>query len=70
MDKKKIGKYLRNLAFFIALIVLTFWIIFKDQDGEELLNTLKNSNWKFIAIGILTMFSFLCLEAINIRQNA
>ncbi len=68
MDRKKIVKYLRNFAFFVALIALTFWIIFKDQDGRVLLETLKNSDIKFIVIGFATMFVFLCMEAINIGR--
>lgn len=67
MDKKKLIKYSRNLLLFIVLIIITFWIIFKDQDGEELLNTILSSNWGYIALGILTMFTFLCMEAVNIR---
>ena len=69
MDKSKIIKYVRNFALFVGLIILTFWIILKDQDSEEFIQIIKNSSWKFILIGALTMFGFLCLEAINIRQN-
>ncbi len=69
MDKKKIISYIRNFAVFVGLIVLTFWIIFKDQDGNEILRILSNSKWEFIAIGLLTMFVFLCMEALNIRKN-
>ena len=68
MDKSKVIKYVRNFALFVGLIVLTFWIIFKDQDSEEFVRILKNSSWKFVVIGALTMFSFLCLEAINIGR--
>lgn len=68
MEKAKLTKYLRNFIFFIALIILTFWIIFKDQNMEELWNTIKNSKLEFIVIGILTMFGFLCMEAINIGR--
>ena len=68
MDKKKLVKYLRNFIFFVGLIVLTFWIIFKDQDGEELINTLKNSDLRFILLGFCTMCVFLCLEALNIGR--
>lgn len=68
MDKNKIIKYVRNFALFVGLIILTFWIIFKDQDKEEFIQILKNSSWKFILIGTATMFAFLCLEAVNIGR--
>ncbi len=69
MDKKKIISYIRNFIIFVGLIALTFWIIFKDQDGKEILQIFQNSKWEFIALGLLTMFGFLCIEAINIRKN-
>ena len=67
MDKDNIIKYLRNFIMFVGLIALTFWIIFKDQDGELLWQTIKASNWNYILIGTLGMLVFLSIEATNIR---
>ena len=68
MDKKTIIKYLQNYLLFVALIVITFWIIFKDQDLGQLADTLKNSNIWYILLGIATMFGFICMEAFNIGR--
>lgn len=68
MDKSKFIKYSRNFIFFVGLIALTFWIILKDQDSGVLWQTIKNSDWKYFGLGILTMSVFLCMEAINIGR--
>ncbi|MBR6252338.1 MAG: flippase-like domain-containing protein [Clostridia bacterium] len=68
MDKGKIIKYLRNFILFALLIFLTFWIIFKDQDGEAFLDTMKNANWTYVLIGCLCMCCFIALEAFNIGR--
>ncbi len=69
MDKAKLKKYVLNFALFVLLIIITFWIIFKDQDISLTWETIKNSNWTFILIGTLSMFTFLSVEALNIRKN-
>lgn len=65
MDIKTIKKFIRNIIFFILLIVLTFWIIFKDQDINQLLNIIKSANKSYILLGFFVMLlSFFC-EAYN-----
>ena len=68
MDKSKIIKYIRSLIIFVLLIVITFWVVFKDQSEGELINVLKSSNWTYVLYGILLMFTFFCMEAINIGR--
>ena len=68
MDKKTVFKYLQNFILFVALIVATFLIIFKNQDMTKLLDTLRNSNLWFILLGLATMFGFICMEAFNIGR--
>ncbi len=68
MEKSKIIKYIRNFIIFVLLIILTFWIIFKDQNGEELVSLLKSSNWIFVFYGCLIMIGFFALEAFNIGR--
>ena len=68
MDKGKVLKYLRNFILFALLIVLTFWIIFKDQDGEAFLNIMKNANWIYVVFGCLCMCCYIALEAFNIGR--
>ena len=60
-------KMIRNLVFFVALIIFTFWFIFKDQDLNELVSALKTANKGYILIGALLMFCVYLMETINVR---
>lgn len=65
----RIKKNLRNLAIFIVLIVITFYIILKDQDMSQILTVLVSSKKQFIAIAIACMCLFIMCEAINIGRT-
>lgn len=65
MDIKTIKKFIRNIIFFIILIVLTFWIIFKDQDMNELFNIIKSAKKSYIFLGFLVMLLSFFMEAYN-----
>lgn len=66
---KKVNlRMLRNLLFFIILIVLTFWFIFKDQDMGELFAVVKSANSAYVLLGLFLMFLFYLTEAYNIRS--
>ena len=66
--KKSSLKMLRNLIFFILLIIFTFWYIFKDQDLNELIDTIKSSSFMYVLLGALLMFFYFIIESHNIRQ--
>ena len=66
---KKKGKLIRNLLIFILLIVLTFTIIFKDNNFFDIFSIMKNAKLEFILIGIVAMCIYLSLEAINIGRT-
>ncbi len=68
MRKKANLRMLRNLIFFILLIFLTFWLIFKDQDMEELYNVIKSADITFVIIGVLIMLMYYLMEAYNIKS--
>ncbi|MEE3361997.1 MAG: lysylphosphatidylglycerol synthase transmembrane domain-containing protein [Anaerovoracaceae bacterium] len=53
---------------FIALVLLTFYIIFKGSNAEELARIMKNSNKWFILCGFLCVAAYLCADAVNIRR--
>ena len=44
---------------FIALVLLTFYIIFKGSNAEELARIMKNSNKWFIICGFLCVADYL-----------
>ena len=61
-------KMLRNMIFFIALIIFTFWFVLKDQDLNELMIAIKSADKIYVTIAaFLMLLVFLC-EAINVRS--
>ncbi len=65
---KKKGKLFRNLLIFIFLIILTFYILLKDQDVEKIISIIKSAQIKFVLIGVLCMGIYIIIEAINIGR--
>ena len=66
---RKVRKIFLNLILFILIIILTFSIIFKDQDISQIFNIVKNVKKEFIIIAIICMCIFFCCEAINIGRT-
>ena len=64
-DKKNI---LRNLIVFILLIILTFYILLKDQNFNELYLVLMSVKKQYILIAILAMCIYVTCESINTRR--
>lgn len=65
MTSKSIFK---NSILFIALIAITFFILFKDNSISNILESLRSVNIIYVFLGILCMFLFICCEGINIRR--
>lgn len=68
MNNKTIKRLVRNMLFFIILIFLTFFFIFKDQDINELFNIVCSSNKVYIILGILIMLIYFIIQSINVRS--
>ena len=66
---KKRKSYFKNFIFFAALIVLTFYIMFKDQDLLDIFNILKTVKLRYVFTGIGCMFVYLVLEAVNLGRT-
>lgn len=66
---KKTKRIIRNLIIFILLIILTFYIILKDQDATEIFNVLENVKKQYIFIAIICMCIYITCEAINIKRT-
>ena len=62
-------KLIRNFVVFVALILLTLWVILKDQSITEILDVYKDVKMQYVFIGILCMVVFLGLEGVNIRRT-
>lgn len=66
---EKVKKLLRNLILFIVLIVLTFYIILKDQDISGIMKTIVDAKKEFVLIGVLAMCIYAICEAVNIGRT-
>lgn len=68
MKAKAIKRFIRNILFFIALIMFTFWMLFKDQDMNELFEIIKLANTSYVLLGILLMLLYFFMESYNIKS--
>ena len=68
IKKRSNLKMLRNLIFFLLLIVFTFWYIFRGQSISDIVDTIKNTDLKFIGLATLLMFFYFVMESYNIRS--
>ena len=68
IKKRSNTKMARNLVFFVALIIFTFWFLFKDQDLNELVKAIKSADIKFVIIGAFLMLLVYLMESINVRS--
>lgn len=65
----RIKKTIRNLIIFILLIIITFYIVLKDQDVSEIFSIFSNTKKQYIAIAVICMCGYVICEAINIRRT-
>lgn len=68
MRKKANLRFIRNLIFFLGLIVFTFWFLFRDQDMEEIFAVIGSADKKFLLIATGLMLIYFFTEAYNIRS--
>ena len=61
-------KILRNIILFIALIVITFVVIFDSNDLKQTINIILNVKLNYILVGIMAMIVYFIAESINIRN--
>lgn len=66
---RKTKRLIRNLILFLTLIVLTFYIILKDQDVTEIFGIVANVKKEYILIAILCMCMYIICDAINIGRT-
>lgn len=61
----KKNKNLINIAFMVVLLTLTIYMIFKDNEVEDIINVLKEGNPVYIVLGLATiLISWSCESAI------
>lgn len=60
---------IRNFILFLALIILTFYILLKDEDITQILDILKSVKIQYVLIGMACMAIYVLCEAINIGRS-
>jgi len=65
MKSKK--KYLFSVIFFVVLLVLTFYLLFKDNDVGDVISSLKNISYEYIILGAIFVLIYLFTESIYIK---
>lgn len=66
--KKSNLKMIRNIVLFIILIIFTFWFIFKDQDLNDLIKTIKSVDSLYVFVGAFFMLLTYLMESYNVRS--
>ncbi len=56
-----------NTILFIGLLVLTLFIVFRDQDINEVLSVTGSANPIFLLLGIACMLGYFSMEAWNVQ---
>lgn len=69
MERKSRKNILRNLIFFLLLLVITLWIILKDQSITQILDIIKGVKIQYVLVAILCMVIYIILEAVNIGRT-
>ena len=66
---KKQTKIVMNFSVFILLIVLTLYVLLKDQNLLEVFEIIKSAQIEFILLGVLCVAIYVICEAINISRT-
>jgi len=64
---KSTKKYLLSIFFFVVLLVLTFYLIYKNNDVTAVIVNLSNISYEFVLIGIGLVLLYLFTESIYIK---
>ena len=67
-EKNKIKKNLLNILLFLCLIIITFCLILKDQNTEEILAAVGEAKKQYLICGMCAMVVFISCEAFNIKR--
>ena len=65
MSSKK--KNILNIGFLVLLLVLTFWLVFRDQDLGPIVEILGKVPIHFIFIGLILVVCYVCGESVIIK---
>ena len=67
MKSKK--KYIFSILFFIILLVLTFYVLFKNNDIKDIITSLQNITFNYLLIGVALVFVYILAQALYIKVS-
>ncbi|WP_290776504.1 lysylphosphatidylglycerol synthase transmembrane domain-containing protein [Anaerofustis sp.] len=68
-DNSRFRTILKSSVFFALMIIITFYILLKDNSAKMLLESFRNVNPYYILIAVICMGLFISFEGINIFRN-
>lgn len=67
-QKVPVKKLVINGLLFLLIIMITFRVLFKNQDLMQIMHLLNRVDIRYILLGVGFAFLFVCGEAMNIRR--
>lgn len=64
---KKYWKVVANTVFLIAVFIVTFYLVFKDQDMSRVINSIHQAKSSYLVLGIILALLFVCSESVIIH---
>ena len=68
MKKEEVSKTLKNIIFFIVIILITYWIIFRKENLHEIKSIIQNANHNYLLVCIFLMCTYFLIESFNIKR--
>lgn len=65
---KNFKSILKNFLFFIILIIITFSIIFRNKDFNQIINVILTVNPVYLLLGVFCMCLYFLFEGLNVRS--
>lgn len=62
-----IKKTIKNILFFTIILLITYYLIFRNQDMNHISNIISDVNLLYVLLAFIFMFLYLLTEAINIK---
>ena len=59
---------LKNIIVFVILLVITIYVVYNKEDIHDILSIISDTNPIFLLIGFLFMFTFFCIQAVNVKS--
>ena len=69
MKDNKIKNIFKSTIFFVVMLILTSYMLFKDSNLTSIIETIEDVNTNYILLAIIAMCIFISCEGINILRN-